>query len=222
MMDSLETNGTTAIEQTSQQPIVAETAPIEETATSTTVSTPQNKQEVLARAKEIVASENPIDKQEVEALKQGFYKFHNAEVAQARQKFVDEGGNSEEFVPELDTAEPEFRALMQIIRDRRAKELEEIEKQKQEGLARKLEILDRIQQMATTPEDANQHFDEFKQLQAEWKEIKSVPAERATELWKNYQLYTEQFYDLLKLGHELREYDFRKNQEVKTRLCEQA
>lgn len=222
MMDSLETNGTTAIEQTSQQPIVAETAPIEETAESTTVSTPQNKQEVLARAKEIVASENPIDKQEVEALKQGFYKFHNAEVAQARQKFVDEGGNSEEFVPELDTAEPEFRALMQIIRDRRAKELEEIEKQKQEGLARKLEILDRIQQMATTPEDANQHFDEFKQLQAEWKEIKSVPAERATELWKNYQLYTEQFYDLLKLGHELREYDFRKNQEVKTRLCEQA
>ena len=222
MMDSLETNGTTAIEQTSQQPIVAETAPIEETAASTTVSTPQNKQEVLARAKEIVASESPIDKQEVEALKQGFYKFHNAEVAQARQKFVDEGGNSEEFVPELDTAEPEFRALMQIIRDRRAKELEEIEKQKQEGLARKLEILDRIQQMATTPEDANQHFDEFKQLQAEWKEIKSVPAERATELWKNYQLYTEQFYDLLKLGHELREYDFRKNQEVKTRLCEQA
>ena len=78
MMDSLETNGTTAIEQTSQQPIVAETAPIEETATSTTVSTPQNKQEVLARAKEIVASENPIDKQEVEALKQGFYKCHNA------------------------------------------------------------------------------------------------------------------------------------------------
>ena len=221
-MDSLETNGTTAIEQTSQQPIVAETAPIEETAESTTVSTPQNKQEVLARAKEIVASENPIDKQEVEALKQGFYKFHNAEVAQARQQFVDEGGNSEDFVPELDATEPEFRALMQIIRDRRAKELEEVERQKQEGLARKLEILDRIQQLATTPEDANQHFDEFKQLQGQWKEIKTVPAERATELWKNYQLYTEQFYDLLKLGHELREYDFRKNLEVKTRLCEQA
>lgn len=222
MMDSLETNGTTAIEQTSQQPIVAETAPIEETAESTTASTPQNKQEVLARAKEIVASESPIDKQEVEALKQNFYKFHNAEVAQARQKFVEEGGNSDEFVPELDTTEPEFRALMQIIRDRRAKDLEEIERQKQEGLTRKLEILDRIQQLATTPEDANQHFDEFKQLQAEWKEIKTVPAERATELWKNYQLYTEQFYDLLKLGHELREYDFRKNLEVKNRLCEQA
>ena len=166
-MDSLETNGTTAIEQTSQQPIVAETAPIEETAESTTVSTPQNKQEVLARAKEIVASENPIDKQEVEALKQGFYKFHNAEVAQARQQFVDEGGNSEDFVPELDATEPEFRALMQIIRDRRAKELEEVERQKQEGLARKLEILDRIQQLATTPEDA-------KKLGVEDKEVVSV------------------------------------------------
>ncbi len=223
MMDSLETNGTTAIEQTSEQPIVAEVAPVaEEQNEPTTVSTPNSKQEVLARAQEIVASENPVDRQEVDMLKQRFYKFHNAEVAEARQKFVDEGGVPEEFVPELDTAEPEFRALMQIIRDRRAKEMEEIERQKQEGLARKLEILARIQQLATTPEEASQHFDEFKQLQAEWKEIKAVPAERATELWKNYQLYVEQFYDLLKLGHELREYDFRKNLEIKTRLCEQA
>ena len=222
MMDSLETNGTTAIEQTTQQPIVAEAAPVEAPAETTMAGIPQNKEEVLARAKEIVAGENPIDRQEVETLKQQFYKFHNAEVAQARQQFIDAGGNADEFVPELDAAEPEFRALMQIIRDRRAKELEEIEKQKQEGLARKLEILDRIQQLTTTPEEANQNFDEFKQLQAEWKEIKAVPVERSTELWKTYQLYTEQFYDLLKLGHELREYDFRKNLEAKTRLCEQA
>ena len=222
MMDSLETNGTTAIEQTTQQPIVAETAPVEAPAETTMAGIPQNKEEVLARAKEIVAGENPIDRQEVETLKQQFYKFHNAEVAQARQQFIDAGGNADEFVPELDAAEPEFRALMQIIRDRRAKELEEIEKQKQEGLARKLEILDRIQQLTTTPEEANQNFDEFKQLQTEWKEIKAVPVERSTELWKTYQLYTEQFYDLLKLGHELREYDFRKNLEAKTRLCEQA
>ncbi len=223
MMDSLETNGTTAIEQTSEQPIVVEVTPaVEEQTEPTTDSTPNSKQEVLARAQEIVASENPIDRQEVDMLKQRFYKFHNAEVAEARQKFVDEGGVPEEFVPELDTAEPEFRALMQIIRDRRAKELEEIENQKQAGLARKLEILARIQQLTTTPEEASQNFDEFKQLQGEWKEIKTIPAERATELWKNYQLYIEQFYDLLKMGHELREYDFRKNQEVKTRLCEQA
>ncbi len=111
---------------------------------------------------------------------------------------------------------------MQLIRDRRAAAQEELERQKADNLKRKLEILERIQQLASTPEEANSTFDEFKALQAEWKEIKLVPAERATELWKNYQLYVEQFYDLLKLGHELRDYDFRKNLEAKTRLCEEA
>ena len=111
---------------------------------------------------------------------------------------------------------------MQIVRERRAAQQEALEEQKQKNLERKLAILERIQQMASTPEEANQTFNEFKALQAEWKEIKAVPAERATELWKNYQLYVEKFYDLLKLGHELRDYDFRKNLEIKTRLCEQA
>lgn len=221
-MDSLETNGTAAIEQTSQQPLDVDTTSGAEDAERTGACNSQNKQEILARAKEIVASEDPIDRAEIESLKQRFYKCHNAEVASARQKFIDEGGQSEDFVPELDAAEPEFRALMQIIRDRRSKELEEIERRRQEGLMRKLEILARIQQLTTTSEDASRSFDEFKQLQAEWKEIKAVPVERATELWKNYQLYTEQFYDLLKMGHELREYDFKKNLEAKTALCEQA
>ena len=111
---------------------------------------------------------------------------------------------------------------MQTIRERRAAIQETLERQKQDNLKRKLEILERIQQMASTPEEANKSFDEFKALQNEWKEIKAVPAERATELWKNYQLYVEQYYDLLKLGHELRDYDFKKNLEIKMRLIQQA
>ena len=162
------------------------------------------------------------DKQELDLLKQLFYKFHNAEAQKAREEHFAEGGTEDTFMPPVDLQEPVFRTAMQVIRERRAALLQEQELQKKKNLERKLQILERIQQLAATPEEANQAFDEMKALQTEWKEIKAVPAEQATELWKNYQLYVEQFYDLLKLGHELRDYDFKKNLETKTRLCEQA
>ena len=182
----------------------------------------QTKQEVVARVQEIAQSGEAGDKTELALLKQLFYKFHNAEVGEAFKAFVEAGGEAEKFMPEPDALEPVFREAMQTIRERRAAIQETLEKQKQDNLKRKLEILERIQQLASTPEEANKNFDEFKALQNEWKEIKSVPAERATELWKNYQLYVEQYYDLLKLGHELRDYDFRKNLETKMRLIQQA
>ena len=183
---------------------------------------PLNKEEVVARIKEIASGEDAGDKSEVDQLKVLFYKYHNAEVQEAFRRYLDEGGEADKYIPQIDPLEAEFRAAMQIVRERRAAQQEALEEQKQKNLERKLAILERIQQMASTPEEANQTFNEFKALQAEWKEIKAVPAERATELWKNYQLYVEKFYDLLKLGHELRDYDFRKNLEIKTRLCEQA
>ena len=219
MMDSLETNVTTATEQSSE---ITEmnAAPAEPATPAAPVYT--TKEEVVNRVKEIAQSEELAEKQELDLLKQLFYKFHNTEIQEARNAFIEGGGEPEKFEPQIDPLEPEFRASMQLIRDRRAAAQEELERQKEENLKRKLEILDRIQQLASTPEEANNAFDEMKALQAEWKEIKQVPAERATELWKNYQLYVEQFYDLLKLGHELRDYDFRKNLETKTRLCEEA
>lgn len=219
MMDSLETNVTTATEQSSE---ITEmnAAPAEPATPAAPVYT--TKEEVVNRVKEIAQSEELAEKQELDLLKQLFYKFHNNDIQEARNAFIEGGGEPEKFEPQIDPLEPEFRASMQLIRDRRAAAQEELERQKAENLKRKLEILDRIQQLASTPEEANSAFDEFKALQNEWKEIKLVPAERTTELWKNYQLYVEQFYDLLKLGHELRDYDFRKNLETKTRLCEEA
>ena len=180
------------------------------------------KEEVVARAQEIAQSGEAGDKTELNLLKQLFYKFHNAEVQEAFNAYVEAGGEEGKFTPEIDPAEPAFREAMQTIRERRAAIQETLEQQKQDNLKRKLEILERIQQLASTPEEANKNFDEFKALQTEWKEIKAVPAERATELWKNYQLYVEQYYDLLKLGHELRDYDFKKNLEIKMRLIQQA
>ena len=244
-MDSLETNETTALEQPSEIKNEQVTEPVaeavaeqpEEVAAQPEAELPvqadaaeqeivqqtfQTKEEVVARVQAIVESGEAGDRNELALLKQLFYRFHNAEVQEAFKAFVEAGGEEDKFVPELDAAEPAFRAAMQTIRERRAAIQEAQEQQKQDNLKRKLQILERIQQLASTPEEANQNFDEFKSLQTEWKEIKAVPAERATELWKNYQLYVEQFYDLLKLGHELRDYDFRKNLEVKTRLVEQA
>lgn len=264
MMDSLETNETTALEQSSEitneqqveqtaeaveqaEPVVEtpetvaeETKPeVEETAEpEAEETTPEvevteaeqhiaeqtfkTKDEVVARVQEIAQSGEAGDRAELNLLKQLFYKFHNAEVQEAFKAFVEAGGEEDKFMPEIDTAEPVFREAMQAIRERRAAIQETLEKQKQDNLKRKLEILERIQQLASTPEEANKNFDEFKALQTEWKEIKAVPAERATELWKNYQLYVEQYYDLLKLGHELRDYDFKKNLETKMRLIQQA
>ena len=231
MNDELET---TALEQSSEitaeqtpevaaETMVEQVAEPESEAEQTIVQqTFKTKDEVVARVQEIAQSDEVGDKTELNLLKQLFYKFHNAEVEEAFRAFVEAGGEKDKFMPEIDPAEPLFREAMQTIRERRAAIQEAQEKQKQDNLQRKLEILERIQQLASTPEEANQNFDEFKALQNEWKEIKSVPAERATELWKNYQLYVEQFYDLLKLGHELRDYDFKKNLEIKTRLIEQA
>ena len=261
-MDSLETNETTALEQsseiTAEQPIQAVAENVVETTAEneapaaepeTEVEQPKQeasaaqtetetelteteqeivqqtfrtKDEVVARVQEIAQSDDIGDKTELNLLKQLFYKFHNAETEEAFRAFIEAGGEEEKFVPQIDPAEPLFREAMQTIRERRAAILEAQEKQKQENLKRKLEILERIQQLTSTPEEANKNFDEFKALQSEWKEIKAVPAERATELWKNYQLYVEQFYDLLKLGHELRDYDFKKNLEIKMRLIQQA
>ena len=182
----------------------------------------QTKEEVLARAQEIAQSEEGSDRQELDMLKQLFYKYRKAEQMAERQAFIEAGGEAEQFMPQLDPCEESFKTAMQTIRQRRAEQQAEQDRIKQENLARKLAIIERIKELASTPEQANQTYDEFKTLQAEWKEIKAVPAENATELWKNYQLYVEQFYDLLKLNSEMREYDFRKNLEAKTRLCEQA
>ena len=159
----------------------------------------RTKDEVVARVQEIAKSDEVGDKTELNLLKQLFYKFHNAEIEEAFRAFIEAGGEEDKFMPQIDPSEPLFREAMQTIRERRAAIQEAQEKQKQDNLTRKLEILERIQQLASTPEEANKNFEEFKALQAEWKEIKAVPAERATELWKNYQLYVEQFYDLLKL-----------------------
>ncbi len=181
-----------------------------------------NKKEVLERVKEVAHGEDAPVKEEVEYLKTTFYKLHVAEREAQLKAYIEAGNDPEQYQIVPDADEEVFKAEMAIIKERRAQIFKEQEEEKEANLQRKLEILDKIKAMITTPEEVNKSYQDFKALQQEWKEIKAVPAPKASELWRNYQLYVEQFYDMLKLNSELREYDFKKNLEIKTRLCEAA
>ena len=182
----------------------------------------ETKKEVLERVREIAHGEEAPQKEEVDYLKTTFYKLHIAEREAALKAYIDGGGDPEQYQITPDEDEEAFKAEMVIIKEKRQKLFRELEQEKLDNLQKKLDIIEKIKAMITSPEEANKSYKEFKTLQEEWKEIKNVPAERANELWRNYQLYVEQFYDLLKLNSEAREYDFKKNLELKTKLCEAA
>ena len=215
MMDSQETL------QTEENVTENATPEVNETDTQT-VEVPKTQEEVVARVKELAQTDAIAEKQELDALKQAFYKIHKANVAAARTQFIEEGGDPEAFLPAPNTLENEFKTAMNVIKQKRAEQQAELDRKKEENLQKKQEILERIKELSTTPEEANQAYKEFKELQNQWKELQPVPAEKANELWKTYQLYVEQYYDQLKLNNEFREYDFKKNLETKTHLCEAA
>lgn len=179
-----------------------------------------NKREVLDRVREIAHGGDAPDKGEVDYLKTVFYKLHIAEREAEQKAYLDAGGDPNAYQVVPDSDEEAFKAEMGLIKERRAKLFKEQEEEKAANLKRKLDIIEKIKDMGTSPEEANKAYKEFKALQQEWKEIKEVPAAKANELWRNYQFYVEQYYDQLKLNIEAREYDFKKNLELKTRLCE--
>ena len=217
------------VETASQQPEEAAqpTDAVQPAETEKAAETPERKQyqtkkDVLERVREIAHSDEAPQKEEVDNLKTAFYKLHIAEREAKLKEYIDGGGDPEQYKITPDPDEEAFKAEMVLIKEKRQQLFKEQEQEKQDNLQRKLDIIEKIKSMITSPEEANKSYKDFKTLQDEWREIKNVPAERANELWRNYQLYVEQFYDLLKLNSEAREYDFKKNLEMKTRLCEAA
>jgi len=187
------------------------------------IATPiQSKEEVIARLQVINQQEEPADKAELDALKQTFYRLRNAEVEAARKKFEENGGSPEAFTSPKDEFELQFKEIMGSIKEKLNALKAEEEQEKLNNLEKKLAIIERMKELADSPEDANKSYNEFKKLQTEWNEIKNIPIGKVNELWKSYQLHCEKFYDLIKLNNEFREYDFKKNQEIKVRLCETA
>ena len=188
----------------------------------TTTAPIQSKEEVLARLDKILETGEEVARQDLDILKNAFYRLQKQETDEAYKAYIAEGGNPDEYVPVPLDDEAQFKAKMNLIKERRAKAAEELERQKEENYNKKLEIIESIKTMLATPDEVNKNYNDFKQLQEQWNEIKLVPADKATDLWKTYQMYVEQFYDNLKINNELRAYDFKKNLELKTALCEKA
>ena len=204
--------------------VPVETSEAENTPSESTdkIPTPTTKAEVLAQLRQYVEQPATSDRAVLDRLRNVFYRLHNDEILKAREAFVAEGGNAEDFVPAADPDEQEYKRLVASVKEVRAKVAAEAEATRQANLQRKLDIIEEIKQMVAQPEDIDKKYDRFKALQAEWKEIGNIPAEQVTETWKNFHHNVEQFYDLLRINHEMRAYDFKKNLEIKTRLCESA
>lgn len=204
--------------------VPVETSEAENTPSESTdkIPTPTTKAEVLAQLRRYVEQPATSDRAVLDRLRNVFYRLHNDEILKAREAFVAEGGNAEDFVPAADPDEQEYKRLVASVKEVRAKVAAEAEATRQANLQRKLDIIEEIKQMVAQPEDIDKKYDRFKVLQAEWKEIGNIPAEQVTETWKNFHHNVEQFYDLLRINHEMRAYDFKKNLEIKTRLCEAA
>ena len=207
-----------AAEEPLAEPAAAE-EPVAEPAEKKVYTT---RQEVLERVKELAHNDETPTKEEVEHLKTSYYKLLSAEREADQKEYLEKGGEPESYQIHPDETEEMFKAEMGLIKEKRSRLFQEQEKEKAANLARKLEILEEIKGMITSPEEANRRFSEFKKLQQEWKDIKSVPAEKSKELWNNYHHYEQQFYDLLKLNSEAREYDFKKNLDLKIKICEAA
>ena len=222
---NVENNPTVTAPEEQTQPIAPEATaetPAPEAEQPQEQRTYATKQAVLDRVKEIAHSDETPAKDEIDHLKTVFYKLHFAERDAEQKAYLAAGGDPEKYTVMPDEQEEAFKAEMGIIREKRAEAFRKLEAEKQDNLQKKQAIIDKIKMMSTSPEEANKSYNEFKELQQQWRDIKAVPADKANELWRNYQLYVEQFYDLLNLNRELREYDFKKNLEQKTQLCEAA
>ena len=202
--------------------IAEASVPTVETTEKAAYAPKQTKEEVIERLSEIDNDACNADKQEIDLLKQTFYKLHKAEQEVARKAFEEQGGKPEEFVPAADPLENKFKEIMSSIKEKRSEMAAEAEREKEDNLAKKLQILDKMKDLIENSDDTGKIYNEFKELQQQWNDIKQVPIGKVNELWKSYQLYTEKFYDMVKLNNEFREYDFKKNLEQKTKLCEAA
>lgn len=205
------------------EPVVEDAVEEPQAETSTTsIATFETEAEVVNRLKEISESDEEVTRQELDSLKSNFYRIHRQQADAAYKKFIEDGGAAEEYAPEPDPEETSFKELMAVIREKRAAVAAALEQEREENYQKKLEIIDKIKALTENPDEINRGYNDFKELQQQWNDIKEVPADKATNLWKTYQQAVEAFYDTLKLSNELRAYDFKKNLERKTALCEAA
>lgn len=179
-----------------------------------------SKEEILEKLTGLVGAAADTTRNEVEALKQAYYKIHRSEVDELKKAFLTAGGEEKDFVAPEDETESKIKELLNVYKEKRAAILAEEERVKAANYALKLQLIDQLKALTESQEDFNKLYNDFKDIQQRWKEVKAVPQEHVSELWKNYQIYSEKFYDIIKINNQFRDYDFKKNLEMKTALCE--
>ena len=179
-----------------------------------------SKEEILEKLTGLVGAAADATRNEVEALKQAYYKIHRSEVDELKKAFLTAGGEEKDFVAPEDETESKIKELLNVYKEKRAAILAEEERVKAANYALKLHLIDQLKALTESQEDFNKLYNDFKDIQQRWKEVKAVPQEHVSELWKNYQIYSEKFYDIIKINNQFRDYDFKKNLEMKTALCE--
>ena len=200
--------------------VTAEAAAVESDNAEESAAGKITKEEILNRLQALVDAPIETVRGEVESLKQAYYKIRRNEVDELRKAFVEQGGDEKDFSIPEDSQENYLKELLNSYKEKKAAYLAEEEKQKAENYEIKLQLIEQLKMLCESQDDFNKLYNEFKDIQQKWKEIKLVPEEHANELWKEYQTYSEAFYDLIKINNQFRDYDFKKNLELKTALCE--
>lgn len=218
--ETVETVDTVDTVETSLETVVIEQP--EETNTIVADYAASSKQELIDALKLLIDKEVDAAKDGVEQIKQLFYKKVKLDVEEQKKLFIENGGIETDFVSAKDELEESFKALLNEFRAKKASVMAQLEKEKDSNLLQKQHLLEQMKVLVASNDDVSTHINEFRALQQKWKSIGQVPQTASTELWKQYNLYQESFWDLIKINNELREYDFKKNLESKTLLCDAA
>lgn len=181
-----------------------------------------DKTQIVATLQELM--ERPVDevRDDVLQLKQAFYLVRKGELEKEKQEFIEKGNEETAFAAMEDADEVKLKELLAQYKEKRAEHSAVIEAKRKGALERKLQIIEDMKAIVHDTDNINKHYNKFQQLQQDFKIAGEVPAESVTDLWKKYQIETENFYDLLKINKDLRDYDFKKNLEIKQSLCQIA
>ena len=209
-------------EETSEVVNLAEEATDEMSEKTQAIYSTLSKCELIDALKALL--NEPIDtvRDAVAQIKMAFYTIRKNEIEAEKAEFLAKGNEEAAFAVREDEDEAKFKEVLNQIKEKRAEYNNAQEALRQQNLERKLAIIAEIKAIAVDPDSVNKQYNKVQQLQQEFKSIGEVPATDSTVLWKEYQQATESFYDLLKINKELRDYDFKKNLEIKQQLCADA
>ena len=182
-----------------------------------------SREELVNALEELVNDTDiPKIKSRVGLIKVSFIKLQKAEDEKRLEKYIEDGGDKEEYEAAEDSLKDKFNATFQVYKNNRQNYLKDQEKAKVDNLTFKNEILEKLRDLINSEETLKKTYDEFKELQYKWKEIGMVPAGEVNNLWQNYHFLVEKFFDKVKINKELRDLDLKKNLELKIELCEKA